>query len=158
MPRHAQSPADLPDQATVLSMPGLDYMRAMLEGRLPEHTIGAVMNFHLDLVAPGHVRFRGTPLFQHTNPFGALHGGWYGTLLDSALAGAVMTMVPQGRWYTTLEYKVNITRALAIGVEVVAEAHTAHCGRSTGVSTAELRGVADGRLYATGSTTCIILE
>jgi acyl-coenzyme A thioesterase PaaI-like protein len=35
---------------------------------------------------------------------------------------------------------------------------TSHVGRSTAVAEAKLTGVDDGRLYATGSTTCIILS
>ncbi|MBT3466331.1 MAG: PaaI family thioesterase, partial [Rhodobacteraceae bacterium] len=33
-----------------------------------------------------------------------------------------------------------------------------HAGRSTGVASGEIRGVEDGKLYATGSTTCIIMS
>jgi uncharacterized protein (TIGR00369 family) len=157
MTRFAQDPADLPDRAMLLSMSGMEFMQAMLAGDMPEHTIGDLMNYHLDLVEDGRTRFRGVPTFGHTNPFGQVHGGWYGTVLDSALGCAVMTLVPRGRWYTTLEYKVNITRALPVGMEIVADARVLHAGRSTAVASAELCGVADGRVYATGSTTCIIM-
>ena len=37
-----------------------------------------------------------------------------GTLLDSAMACAVMTMVPRGSVYTTLEYKINILRSIPL--------------------------------------------
>ena len=33
-----------------------------------------------------------------------------------------------------------------------------HVGRSTGVAKAEIRGVEDDKLYATGSTTCIVMS
>jgi acyl-coenzyme A thioesterase PaaI-like protein len=33
-----------------------------------------------------------------------------------------------------------------------------HVGRSTGVAAGEIRGVEDGKVYATGSTTCIIMK
>jgi acyl-coenzyme A thioesterase PaaI-like protein len=33
-----------------------------------------------------------------------------------------------------------------------------HVGRSTGVAHGEIRGVEDGKLYATGSTTCIVMK
>jgi acyl-coenzyme A thioesterase PaaI-like protein len=33
-----------------------------------------------------------------------------------------------------------------------------HAGRTTGVAHGELRGLEDGKLYATGSTTCIIMK
>ncbi|MDP4032335.1 MAG: PaaI family thioesterase [Pseudorhodobacter sp.] len=153
----ARSPAEMPDRVTLLAMSGLEFMQGMLAGQMPHPTISALMGYRLHSVAPGRVSFRGCPGFAHTNPIGAVHGGWYGTLLDSALGCAVMTIVPQGRWYTTLEYKVNITRALPLAMAVEVEGIVDHAGRSTAVAHATLRGVADGRLYASGSTTCIIL-
>ena len=74
------------------------------------------------------------------------------------MACAVMTIVPKGSYYTTLEYKVNIVRSIPIGMQVRATGTVQHAGRSTGVSVGELRGVEDGKLYATGSTTCIIMK
>lgn len=158
MSRVALSPADLPDQATVLSMSGMDFMRAVLDGRLPGPPIGQTMGYRLHSVDEGRVVFRGIPEFGVTNPLGTVHGGWYGTLLDSAMACAVMTMVPKGSIYTTLEYKVNITRPLPLGAEIDCTGLVDHAGRSTGVAHGEIRGLADGRLYATGSTTCIIMK
>ena len=116
------------------------------------------MSYRLQSVEDGQVVFRGAPQFDVTNPMGSVHGGWYGTLLDSAMACAVMTKVPQGSVYTTLEYKINITRAIPIGVEIDAIGTIEHSGRSTGVAKGEIRCVEDGKLYATGSTTCIIMD
>ncbi|MFA7432344.1 MAG: PaaI family thioesterase [Gemmobacter sp.] len=157
-PRIARTPEELPDRATLLSMSGLDFLREMLAGRFSGPPITGVMDFRLTGVEEGRVEFRGAAAFQHSNPMGTVHGGWYGTILDSALGCAVMTVVPKGRWYTTLEYKVNIARALPVGVEVAAVATVSHAGRTTALAEASLRGVGDGRLYATGSTTCIILD
>jgi len=154
----ARSAEDLPSPDAVMAMTGLEYIRAILEGRMAGAAIAGVMDFHLHRVEEGLVAFRGRPAFKHLNPMGAVHGGWYGTLLDSAMGCAVATTLPKGRWYTTLEYKVNITRALKPGVLVEAEARVSHSGRSTGVAEGWLRGVEDGKLYATGSTTCIIME
>ncbi|KPN63077.1 uncharacterized domain 1-containing protein [Aliiroseovarius crassostreae] len=137
---------------------GLEFMQGMLEGTLPRPPISTGLNYHLHSVEDGKVAFRGTPEFDHCNPMGTVHGGWYGTLLDSCMACAVMTKVPRGSVYTTLEYKVNIVRPIHPGTEVEAIGITQHSGRSTGVAIGELRGVADGRLYATGSTTCIIMK
>lgn len=142
----------------VLSMAGLDYMRAMLAGDLPSAPMAVSMGFRLHAVDSGTVTFRGTPTRFHGNPAGAVHGGWYGAILDSALGCAAMTMVPKGRYYTTLEYKVNLTRSIPMGTEVDAVATVDHAGRSTVVASAVLRGVEDGKTYATGSTTCIILK
>jgi len=156
-PLYANTAADFPSRETLLSMSGLAFMQGMLAGRLPHPTISHVLNYHLTEVAPGRVTFAGSALIEQTNPVGAVHGGWYGTLLDSALGCSVMTCVPQGYWYTTLEYKVNITRALPLNTEVIAEGLVDHAGKTTAVAHASIRGAADGRLYATGTTTCIIL-
>lgn len=156
-PNPAQATPLMADQDTLLSMSGLAFMQGILDGTQPVPPISKVLNFQLDHVEPGRVVFRGTPLADHCNPMGTLHGGWYGTLLDSAMACAVMTHVPQGSVYTTLEYKVNIIRSIPMGTDIIAEGITSHAGRSTGVAQGTITGAADGKLYATGSTTCIIM-
>ncbi|MEM8553544.1 MAG: PaaI family thioesterase [Pseudomonadota bacterium] len=116
------------------------------------------MNLRLVGVELGRVTFAGIPEQRHANPVGHVHGGWYGTLLDSAMGCAVQTRLPAGRGYTTLEFKVNITRPVPVGMEVEAVAECQHAGRSTAVARGEVRGVGDGKLYATGSTTCFVFE
>ncbi len=69
-----------------------------------------------------------------------------------------MTKVPLGSVYTTLEFKVNIIRPIPLDMMVEAVGVTDHVGRSTGVSHGVIRGVDDNRIYATGSTTCIIMK
>jgi uncharacterized protein (TIGR00369 family) len=139
-------------------MSGLEFMQQIRDGFQPSPAISALLEYTLDSVEDGRVIFRGTPTVEHTNPMGSLHGGWYGTVLDSAMACAVMTKVPQGSVYTTLEYKINMIRSIPLGTEVLIEGTVSHAGRSTGIATGEIRSVADGTLYATGSTTCIILK
>lgn len=154
----AKSIDDLPSLATTLSMSGLEFMQGILKGDIARPPISALLNYTLDTVETGRVIFRGTPDFAHTNPMGGVHGGWYGTLLDSCMACAVMTMVPKGSFYTTLEYKVNLTRAIPLGTEIIAIGEIDHAGRTTGVAHGEIRGADDDKLYATGSTTCLIMR
>lgn len=154
----AETPDQLLDQEGLLSMSGLEFMQGILDGTLPAPPISRVLNYRLHSVREGRVAFRGTPGFDHTNPMGTVHGGWYGTLVDSCMACAVMTLVPKGSVYTTLEFKTNIIRPIKLGTEIEAVGTSQHTGRSTGVAVAELRGVEDGKLYATGSTTCIVMK
>lgn len=156
--RVAQSPQDLPTQDDMLSMSGLEAMQKMARGEIAGPPIAKVMGYSLTEVDDGRAVFTGTPEFDVTNPMGTVHGGWYGTLLDSCMACAVMTKVPRGSVYTTLEYKINILRSIPLGTEIEAVGLTQHVGRSTGVATGEIRGVSDGKLYATGSTTCIVMK
>lgn len=153
----ARTPNDLLSMAETLSMSGLQFMQGILDGRHPGPPIGETLGYALHEISDGHAVFRGAPQFNTTNPLGTVHGGWYGTLLDSAMACAVMTKVPRGSTYTTLEYKINIMRTIPLGMTIDCIGVTDHVGRSTGVAHGEIRGVQDGKLYATGSTTCIIM-
>lgn len=154
--------ADSPDQILSLqdatSMSGLEFLQAMLDGKIAHAPICRPLNYRLHAVSEGRASFRGVPQFAHTNPAGSTHGGWFGTLLDSCMACAVMSRLPKGSTYTTLEYKVNLLRAIPIGTEIEAVGEADHVGRSTAVAHGEIRGVADGRLYATGSTTCLVMQ
>lgn len=155
--RTATSPDELLSQDELLALTGLEFIEGMRDGTLPGPPIGDTMGYAMHEVRQGRVVFRGVPEFKVTNPLGTVHGGWYGTLLDSAMACAVQTTLPKGTAYTTLEYKINILRAIPLGMEIDCIGTVEHAGRSTGVASGEIRGVEDGKLYATGSTTCIVL-
>lgn len=139
------------------SCSGLEFMQRIIAGDGPRGTIITTLGCQITAVELGKCEIRGTPEASSSNMFGGTHGGWYGMVLDSAMACSIMSMLPQGRTYTTLEYKVNITRGLKIGTPVIAIGDAQHVGRSTGVARGEIRGL-DGVLYATGSTTCLIME
>lgn len=152
----ARGPEELLGREAMLAMSGREFMEGLLAGRIPHPPIAGLMNYRLVRVGDGEVAFRATPGATHLNPMGSVHGGWYGTVLDSALGCAVMTRVPRGHWYVTLEYKVNLTRAVPPGAEVETVARVLHAGRATGVAEAVMRCMADGRVHAVGSTTCLI--
>ncbi|MCA0869596.1 PaaI family thioesterase [Seohaeicola saemankumensis] len=155
---YASDHSELLKTEQILEMSGMEFMQGILEGRLPAPPISKTMGYKLRSVEDGRVVFRGAPQFDVTNPMGTVHGGWYGTLLDSAMACAVMTRVPKGSIYTTLEYKINIIRSIPLDMEIDCIGEIDHSGRSTGVAHGEIRGVADGKLYASGNTTCIIMD
>ncbi|WP_096668042.1 PaaI family thioesterase [Polaromonas sp. AET17H-212] len=148
----------LADPAMVASKSGLEIMQAMLAGELPFPHIADTLDFSLVQVGPGKAVFQGTPQLKHYNPLGTVHGGWYATLLDSALGCAVHTMMPAGRAYTTAELGVNIVRAASHKTGPLRAIGTVlHCGRQ--MATAEARIVGpDGKLYAHATTTCLVFE
>lgn len=142
----------------VMGKTGLEVMQAMLAGELPYPHIADTLDFSLVEVGYGVATFQGIPQLKHYNPLGSVHGGWYATLLDSALGCAVQTTLPAGRSYTTAELGVNIVRAAntrsgplrAIGKVI-------HSGRQ--LATAEARIVGpDDKLYAHATTTCLVFE
>ena len=137
---------------------GLEQMQAMLRGELPYAAIAKTLDFMLVDVGPGRAVFQGTPGPQLLNPMGTVHGGWYATLLDSALGCAVHTMMPPGRGYTTAELGINLVRAITPKVQRVrAEGRVIHCGRQLATAEARLVGP-DGTLYAHATTTCLVFD
>ncbi len=146
-----------PDQVTGLT--GLELMQAMLRGDLPYAAIAKTLDFTIVEVSEGRAVFQGTPGPAHRNPMGTIHGGWYATLLDSALGCAVHTMMPVGRGYTTAELGVNLVRAInpAKTPRVRVEGKVIHCGRQLATAEARLYGP-DGTLYAHGTTTCLVFD
>ena len=153
-PKEAQ---DVLSMAEILEIPGLDMMQGILDGIYPAAPIAKVLNYKVHAVEKGKVVFRGAPNLESRNPMGTIHGGWYGTILDSAMACAVMTTLPAGKIQTTLEFKVNIIRPIPAGVQVDAIGIVEHSGKSTGVAVGSLVDVETGKLYASSSTTCIIM-
>ncbi|WP_048441903.1 PaaI family thioesterase [Caenimonas sp. SL110] len=137
---------------------GLEMMQAMLRGEMPYPPIAKTLDFLLIEIGEGRAVFQGTPGPTHLNPMGGIHGGWYATLLDSALGCAVHTMMPPGRGYTTAELGVNLVRAIGNkAARVRAEGKVIHCGRQLATAEARLYGP-DGTLYAHATTTCLVFE
>ena len=157
-PLIAQTMGDIVTRQEAAKISGLDYMLAILHGEFPAAPISQTMNFKLIDVTSGRVVFRGSPGFSALNPMGTVHGGWYGTLLDSAMACAVSTQVDAGFTSSTLEFKINIIRPIPLNMEVDVIGETDHAGRLTGVATGRILGVDDQKLYATGSTTCVVMK
>ena len=145
-------------RASVAGLTGLQALQAMVDGELPSSHIGHTLDFFLLEVAPGRAVFQGTPQTAHLNPMGGVHGGWYATLLDSAVGCAVHSLMPVGRGYTTAELSVNLVRAAkANGEPLRAIGQVIHCGRQ--LATAEGRIVdAGGKVYAHATTTCLVFE
>ncbi|MBX3606391.1 MAG: PaaI family thioesterase [Piscinibacter sp.] len=145
-----------PDQ--VAGLTGMQVFEAMFDGRLPSPPIGTTLSFLPVHIEPGYAVFQGRPQFEHYNPLGTVHGGWFATLLDSAVACAIHSQLPAGKAYTTLELKMNIVRALTDKVPLVrAEGRVVHPGNQ--VATAEGRLIGpDGKLYAHASTTCLVFD
>jgi len=144
--------------AQVAGRNGLQLFQALLAGEIPRPPMAGTLDFILLYIDRGFAVFQGRPSPDHYNPMGTVHGGWFATLLDSAMGCAVHSTLPPGKAYTTLELKLNLVRALTDAVPLVrAEGTVVHGGRQ--VATAEGRLIGpDGRLYAHASTTCLVFD
>ena len=140
------------------ALAGIDYMKEMIAGRIAVPPIMQLMGYRLTQVGDGLAVFECEPAEQHYNPIGVVHGGLAMTLLDSAMGCCVHTRLPAGTGYTTLEAKVNLVRAITAKTGTIrATGKVIHFGSKTATAEGRIEDAA-GKLYAHGTTTCIILN
>ena len=143
--------------AAGVKLSGIDYMRELIAGRIAPPPIMKLLGYRLARVEEGLAVFECEPGEQHYNPIGVVHGGLAMTLLDSAMGCSVHTRLPLGKGYTTLEVKINLVRAITAQTGTVrATGRVIHFGGKTATAEARLED-AEGKLYAHGTTTCILL-
>ncbi|WMS43614.1 PaaI family thioesterase [Acuticoccus sp. MNP-M23] len=149
-------PSSLPDDV-IDRLTGLEQLRGIASGEFPMPTMLETLGFRLVEATARTVVLVGAPGENALNPMGKIHGGWAASILDSAMGCAVHATLAPGERFATLELKVNLTRALLPGMEPLTATGTlVSRGRRTAVSEAKLVG-ADGKTYAAGSSTCMIL-
>src|SRR5450631_2153280 len=144
--------------AVMASMSGLDFVRAIFEGKLPAPPIMQTVEPFDSTAEHGVVTFHSVPGFRHYNPIGSVHGGYAATLLDSAMGLAVHSMLPAGTGYTTLEFKLSFIRGMTKDTGPVrSEGRILNVGRRTATAEARITD-ANGRLLAHATTTCLVFE
>ncbi len=140
------------------TMSGIEYLRAIASGEFPPPPIANLIGMWMVEVDEGRVVFAAEPAEYQYNPLGTVHGGIAATLLDSAMGCAVQSMLPVGTGYTTLELKANYLRAMTSKTGVVyCEGKIIYIGGRVATAEGRLTDAA-GKLYAHGTTTCILLR
>ncbi len=140
------------------SMPGIDFVRAIFDGKLPAPPIMQNIEPFDSTAEPGVVVMHSIPGLRHYNPIGSVHGGYAATLLDSAMGLAVHSMLPVGTGYTTLEFKVSFIKGMTKDSGLVrTEGRTLNVGRRAATAEARMTD-SKGRLLAHATTTCLVFE
>lgn len=140
-------------------MDGLTFVREMRDTGSNYPPIGKFVEFAIRDVAFGRIEVTGRPGEQHYNPFGVVHGGFAGTLLDLALGHVSVTVLPSmERFVTTTDLTVKYFRPLFhTSGEVSCVATVVHSGKTIVVAEARLHDSA-GKLCATAQSTCLIVS
>jgi uncharacterized protein (TIGR00369 family) len=150
-------PIALRDAGAGLS--GLDYLKAVFDGKLPPPPIAETMDFTGAEVEEGRAVFVAEPGEFLYNPIGVVHGGFAMTMLDSAMGCAVHSMLAAREGYTSLETSVNFVRPITIETgRVRCEGKVLHRGGRIATAEGRLTAESTGKLLAHGTTTCLVFR
>jgi uncharacterized protein (TIGR00369 family) len=107
--------------------------------RLPRNwmTVARMPGFHRSIgftidpegSGPGVCTVRGKVQARHLNINGVVHGGVYATALDTAMGGAVVSVLAPGESTATTSLYVEFLRSARAGVELVARGEILRRGR-----------------------------
>ena len=131
---------------------GIEYVRAMMDGRIPLSGMARTIGWEIRGVEVGKVVF-GLPLGPHLHGNNGLHGGTFATLFDGAFAAAVNSSLAADQRCKTLDIRVNYIRGVTTKVaELTCTAEVVYIGRSNAFVEAKIVDPA-GKLCASATAT-----
>ena len=137
---------------------GLDYLKALKDGRISPPPIAILIGYNIDEIENGRAVFELKPEEYHYNPFATVHGGILSALLDSTMSASVLSTLPKGITCSTIEIKVNFIRPVTVDTDVLrCEAKAIHIGKRLATAEGRLTD-GDGKLYTHGTSTCAIFK
>jgi uncharacterized protein (TIGR00369 family) len=137
---------------------GLEFVQGLVTGALPLNTMARTLGYNIVEATAGRVVVTADPSGDHLNPAGTVHGGFAATLLDTCMGLAIHTTIGEGFSSTTLEFKISLMRSLTPETGPVrAEGMVITSGRRIGTAEGRLTD-SEGRLFAHGTTTCLIFD
>lgn len=142
--------------ATRPELSGLQYLQGMLNGDVLPPPVVQALGITLVRAEPGVVRFA-MPVPDHlVNHLGFLAGGILSTVVDAALASAVLSVITPDQDIVTLDLNVDFLRPVVVACgSVTVDAEVVHLGRNRGLATC--RAVdSNQRVCAIGKSTCLI--
>ena len=114
------------------------------------------LGIELELIEQGRARLSLEVKQQHLQLAGVMHGGAIATLIDTAVAFAIVGASGPNARFTTIEMKVNYLSAIREG-RIIAEAKLIRDGRRIVVADCDVWD-ANGRLAAKGLLTYLRLD
>jgi uncharacterized protein (TIGR00369 family) len=125
-----QAPGPVAKAAAEMS--GLEAMRAIRDGILPEPPMARLIDFRLRVAEPGRIVMELEPHESLENTVGLLHGAAAAALLDTTMGCAISTMLAAGQGAVTLDLKLTYLRPLSVkSGKISAEGKVIKLGRQT---------------------------
>lgn len=137
-------------------MNGIERLKAIMAGDIPPPTMAETMTMKLLEVEEGFVRFTAVADDRLLNLMGGVHGGFSATVLDTITGCAVSTLLNENTGFATTDLNVKMVRPIQIGQELIAEGRVINKSRRLAIADGKIIDE-KGKIYATGSASCMIL-
>ncbi|HEX6568357.1 MAG TPA: PaaI family thioesterase [Acidimicrobiales bacterium] len=120
-----------------------------------EFALKRFLGMELGEVEPGRARARIAVSDQHLNPNGVVHGAVLFAMVDTAMGGATMSVLPEGQFCASVDVQLRFVRPASEGV-LVADVSVLKQGRGIVHLDGRVHD-ADERLIATASGTFAVI-
>jgi len=146
------------DPARFMELGGLQRVEAIAAGREPMAPMLQGLEVTLHAWSEGRIELRAVPQARFYNFMNAAHGGWALTLLDTCMALSALSTLLPGEFAPTLDTSGKFVRPITEQAgELRAMGQVVSRGRRVIAMDGRIEDAA-GRLYAHGTSTCLISD
>lgn len=139
-------------------MGGLEYMQAVMEGRIAVPPVWSLIGFRLAQVDAGYAVIEIEPAEHHYNRFGIVQGGLLCVVLDAVLGCVVHSVLPASVGFVSLDLNTAYFHPVsARSGRIRCEGTIIHSGSRIIVAEASMMD-GQGTLCARAGSTCMVLD
>ena len=117
--------------------------------------LAKLMGIELDDFGNGSCKVSAKVLDSHLNAGGVAHGGLHATMLDTALGGALVSMIMKEEWCATAQLDISYINPAYVGANLLANGKVIRRGKNM----AHCEGIltdSEGKTIASGKGTWVI--
>ena len=117
--------------------------------------LAKLMGIELDDFGNGSCKVSAKVLDSHLNAGGVAHGGLHATMLDTALGGALVSMIMKEEWCATAQLDISYINPAYVGANLLANGKVIRRGKNM----AHCEGIltdSEGKKIASGKGTWVI--
>ncbi|WP_018277420.1 PaaI family thioesterase [Teredinibacter turnerae] len=142
---------------TIAEMNGFQLMQAMAKREIPLPNIAKLMPMLDGTVGRGEMTIRVQANSDHLNSQGAVHGGFASTVMDTAMACAIHTMLDSKSGVCTVDLSIKYVRPIPVDVDLFAEGKVDDMTTTIGFASGRLYDD-EGNVYVTASASCMLIK
>jgi len=142
--------------AQIKQMNGLQLMRSMAKREIPLPNIAEIIPMLDGTASRGEMTIRVRADDRHLNSNEVIHGGFAATVLDTAMACAIHTMLNENSSVCTIDLNVKFLKSIPKGIDLFVEGKVNEITRNIGFASGILRDES-GTVYVNASTSCMLL-